>query len=162
MKESLDPEFANVCSVIGTITITWGWADLLLSLAIGILFESLPAIKGHPDIPRSMDKRLHYLKCALKTDALAPLQQEGSLVAKEFARLKETRNEIIHRAAWKTGKGQFDSLRLDIKGRKQTAVYEGFDLNVATAFGMEVVGLVDISHAFLFKLVEIFPKPPAR
>ena len=103
--------FEAVCKVIGYITVVWGWADHALSLAIWNIDESVPAVRGHKEIPISLKNRLDYLSKALADEAaLKPAESEGRALIELFKSLKKRRADLVHGATFLGGSDKgFDS-----------------------------------------------------
>jgi hypothetical protein len=71
--------FQNFCSMVGLLTLTWAWAETSLAIAIGVINEQAGPIKGHPEAPLSLSRRIAYFKAALREIVqLKPLREEGN------------------------------------------------------------------------------------
>lgn len=109
-------EFEELSSIIGLMTLSWGWADYVLSYIIATIIQQTGTIHGHPEPPVSLKKRVKALRRALRdVPILQPFKEEGTLLAERFLEIGNRRNNLVHSAAIQTHKGTFEALSLKVK-----------------------------------------------
>ena len=78
----------DLCTMLGLMTFSWAQAENTLAMMIGIIGEHAGLIKGHPEAPLMLRKRVSCLRAALRDiEALKSLQQEGRLLMERFMAL---------------------------------------------------------------------------
>lgn len=137
-------DFQDLCTMIGLMTIGWGWCDTVLSEIIRLIIERVGPIDGYSDAPLSMKKKIKCLRRALKTvKILEPLQQTGLALAELFVNLSGRRNEIVHSASIQTNKGLFESIGLKSVDKKYVRHTHRFTLDEAIVLSDEIGKLSD-------------------
>lgn len=145
--------------MVGLMTLTWAWAETSLAITIGVINEQAGPIKGHPEPPLSLSRRVACFKTALRdVVALKPLQQEGSALATRFVELGRRRHEFIHGAAWELEKGRFESVSVAVKAGQYAVSNQRFDISDAHGLNLQIANLQDAAATFMLKVVAIFQK----
>jgi hypothetical protein len=157
-RPSGDP-FQDMCTMVGLMTVVWAWAENALAIAVGVIIEQTGPIKGHPEAPLSLSRRIDAIKIALRdVIALKPLQQEGRALATRFAELGRRRHDFVHGAAWQFGEGKFESVSLAVTAGKYAIKNHRFDLRDAVHLNAEIAKLADDITTFLTKVGAAFQK----
>lgn len=158
MGRSGEP-FQDMCTMVGLMTLTWAWAENCLAMILGIIVENTGPIKGHPEAPLSLKRRIACFKIALRdTAALEPLQQEGRLLAKHFVELGARRNNFVHGAAWQAHEGGFESLAIGVHAGNYATKNHRFDIEDARLLNIEIAKLSDDITAFMLRVCAILDK----
>ncbi len=145
--------------MLGVTTMTWAWAENALGIAIGIIDESVPSMRGHDGLPISLKKRLSYVKTALKdVTALKPLQEEGYALVKLFMDLKGRRHDLVHGSAWLMEHGGLKLQRFTIKGRQHTSDEKPVEIADLVRLNREIEVLDSAAMGFLIAVASIFGK----
>jgi hypothetical protein len=95
-------DFHDLCTAIGMMTLSWAWAENILAATIGVINRYAGPIKGFPEAPLSLKKKVACLKIALRDiSALQCLSNDGRVLAELFKELSLRRNKFIHGACRK-------------------------------------------------------------
>jgi hypothetical protein len=149
--------FQNVCTILGLLTLTWAWAENALALAVGLIDENVPSMRGFKEIPISQRGRLQYLRNALKdVAALEPVQEHGRLLIEHFVTLGSRRNELIHSSRGPDEEGAMAALGFAISARQQKGFQKSFDIPATIALIGEVRDLADEAIHFMDLVGGIF------
>src|ERR1700731_487453 len=109
-------EFRDLCTAIGMMTLSWAWAENILAATIGVINRYAGPIKGFPQAPLSLKKKVSCLKIALRDiSALQGNSNDGRVLAKRFKELSLRRNKFIHGAAWQLHKGEVQSVGFTVQ-----------------------------------------------
>lgn len=158
-KPTGDP-FADMCTMIGVMMVTWAWAENWLALSIGIIDDAIPEVKGHPERPISLKKRLSYMRVVLReVPALEVVKDNGHALIKRFVELAPRRHQLVHGSLWLMPEGGFKSNRLIVKGREYTSDQKRVEIGDVVRFNQEVKDLAHAARDFNWRLVEIFDIP---
>jgi hypothetical protein len=161
-KPSGDP-FADMCTMVGVMTITWAWAENWLALSLWLIDEAAGDIHGHPEAPISLKKRLSYLRIALRdVSVLESAKQEGAALIKLFKELAPRRHEIVHGTLYLMPQGGFESSRLAIRGREYSRHQKRVEIADVVQFNVEVNALAQASAGFNIRLRRIFEGQSGR
>jgi hypothetical protein len=153
MNKPSGNEFQDMCTMIGLMTLTWAWAETTLGVTVGIINKLAGPIKGHPQAPLSLSKRVSCLKDALRDiPILKPLQQEGRALAMRFTELSKRRNDFVHGAAWQHNEGGFETMGLGVKAGDYAIQNHRFNQGDAVALNVEIAKLQDDAAVFVLKV----------
>lgn len=142
--------------MVGLMTLTWAWAENSLAITIGVINEQVGPIKGHPEAPLSLSRRIDCLKVALRDIVvLKPLQQEGRALAIRFAELGRRRHDFIHGAAWQFDEGRFESVSLAVKAGNYAVSNHRFDISDTVSLNTEIAKLQDDTATFMQKVLAV-------
>ena len=143
--------------MIGLTTLTWAWAENTLAMTIGVLNRYAGPIKGHPEPPLSLKKRLDCFKIALRDiEVLKPFQERGRALAVRFKELGSRRNDLIHGAMWELGDGRFQSMAIAVAAGQNTIKDHSFDQADAIRLAGEITKLQDDAAIFMFDVIALF------
>lgn len=152
-------EFQDTCTMLGLMTITWAWAENTLALTIGTIIENVGPIKGHPEAPLSLKRRVACFRAALRNVvALEPLQEQGRTMATRFIELGVRRNNLVHGAAWQLHEGGFQSVGLGVVQGEYTAREHRFNVEDTVILYTKIAKLQDDAAAFLLKIADAFKR----
>jgi hypothetical protein len=141
------------------MTLTWAWSETTLAMTVGIINKEAGPIKGHPEAPLSLKRRLKCFREMLRTvAALKPLQEEGLALAERFGKLSVRRNDFVHGAAWQTHEGAFQSLAIGVHAGDYATNNHRFDVGDAVSFNGEIAKLQDDIAAFMLKVCGVFER----
>lgn len=142
--------FQDMCTMIGLLTVTWGWVDNTLAMAIGLIQENAGPIQGHPESPVSLKKKMAFLRTALRDVVrLHPFQKEGAALLESLKHLSVRRNNLVHSASWQTPEGRFQAVSFKVIAGKYAGKDHGFDIHDAVALNGEIGVLSDKMTAFM-------------
>lgn len=157
-KPTGDPT-ADMFTMIGVMVVAWAWAENWLALSIGIIDDALPEIRGHPERPISLKRRLSHLRTALKdVPALEIVKQDGTALIELFVKLSPRRHELVHGSLWLMPHGGFESLHLSVKGREYASQQKRVEIRDVVLFNREVKDLTRQAAAFNARLITIFAR----
>lgn len=143
--------------MLGLMILTWAWAENTLAMIVGIINENAEPIKGHPEAPLSLKRRIKYFKDALRdVAALKTLQQDGRSLTVRFVELGARRNNFVHGAPWQIENGGFESFGLAVERGNYTVKNHRFNIGDAVLLNGEIAKLQNDAAAFLLKMVAIF------
>jgi len=143
--------------MVGLMVLTWAWAENSLAMTIGVINKNAGPIKGHPEAPLSLKKRVNCFRIALRDiPALKPLQEEGRALAVRFTELGARRNNFIHGAAWQLEQGGFQSMVFAVMGGKYIVKDHRFDEDDAFLFNVEITKLQAEIADFMLRVAAIF------
>ncbi len=149
--------FQDLCTVLGLMALTWAWAENTLAMTIGVIIEQTGPIKGHPEAPLSLKRRVACFRAALRdVAALEPLQQEGRALADRFVELGARRSDFVHGAAWQIQEGGFESVSLAVRGGNYTVKNYRFDQRTTVFLNAQIAKLQNDMAAFMLKVVAVF------
>jgi len=149
--------FQDLCTMFGLMTLVWAWCENTLAATIGVINENAGPIKGYPEPPVSLKKRIQCFKIALRDiPVLKPFQEEGRALAKRFGELSVRRNQLVHGAAWQIEQGRFQSVGIRVKGGQNVLEDHSFDEADAVRLNGEITELQDQAAAFLLKVAGLF------
>lgn len=149
--------FQDMCTIVGLMTLTWAWAENSLAITLGVINEQAGPIKGHPEAPLSLSRRIACFKVALRDiEALKPLQQDGGALVKGFVKLGRSRHNFIHGATWQVGEGGFESVAIAVKAGQYAIQNHSFDICSTTALTIEIAKLQDDMAEFMLRVVALF------
>jgi hypothetical protein len=124
---------------------------------IGTVIEKCGPIRGHSVAPLNLKGRLSCLKNALAdVPQLKGLRDRGGLLIVRFRELGIRRNDLVHGAAWHTGKDRFESLGFGEVAGKYVPKYKSFDVADAVSLNVEITKLIDDATAFLLDVEGAF------
>jgi hypothetical protein len=147
-------EFQDYCTMAGLMLLTWSWAENTLALIIGVINENAGPIKGFPEAPLSLKKRIACLKVALRDIApVKPLQEEGRVLVARFVELAPRRHDFVHGAAWQSPEGGFQSVSFRAAGGNYATHDHRFNVKDARLLAVEIAELQDSAADFLTKVV---------
>jgi hypothetical protein len=153
-------EFQDLCTMFGLTTLTWAWAENVLAMTIGIINKYAGPIKGYPEPPLALKKRVSCLKIALRDiTVLHPLQEDGRILAKRFKELSMRRNDLVHSAAWQHHEGGFEAIGLHIQRGDYMIKNHRFNVSDAISLNVEISKLSDDATAFMLRVCKIFDAP---
>jgi hypothetical protein len=153
-------DFLDLCTAIGMMTLSWAWAENILAATIGVINRYAGPIKGFPQAPLSLKKKVSCLKIALRDiSALQGISNDGRVLAKRFKELSLRRNKFIHGAAWQLHKGEFQSVGFTVQRGDYAAQNHRFNVSDAIRLESEIAKLSDDATAFLFRVGKIFGAP---
>jgi hypothetical protein len=151
-------KFQDLCTMFGLMTLVWAWCENTLAMTIGIINKSAGPIKGYPEPPVSLKKRIQCLKIALRDiPILKPFQEDGRALAIRFGELGVRRNQLVHGAAWQLQDGTFQSVGVRVRGGQNVVEDHSFDEADAVRLNGEIAELQDQAAAFLLKIAALFP-----
>ncbi|MGA3303936.1 MAG: hypothetical protein ABSC72_11705 [Methylovirgula sp.] len=160
MPEEFRPSgnaFQDFCTMLGLMTMIWAWAENSLAIAIGVINRHAGPIKGYPEPPLSLSRRLDCLKVALRDIALLkPLQEEGRALVVRFKELGARRHKFVHGAAWQAKHGGFESVGIGVRAGQNTVDNHRFDQADTVRLNAEIAKLQDDAAAFLLRVNAIF------
>lgn len=150
-------EFRDYCTMSGLMLLTWSWAENTLALIIGIINENAGPIKGFPEAPLSLKKRIACFKVALRDiAAVKPLQEKGRVLVARFVELAPRRHDFVHGAAWQSPEGGFQSVSLRVAAGNYAVHDHRFNVEDARLLAVETAKLQDDAADFLLSVAEIF------
>jgi hypothetical protein len=150
--------FQDFCTLYGSVSISWTWAENALALSIGIIDQNVVQLRDNKELPVSTKRRLKYLRAALvDVIALKPVQQLGDALAHKFPLLAKRRNKLIHGSLWELPEGGFELVRLETVGRVLTRHSERLEKADLVLLNAEVSKLADEAGAFLLGVAAIYP-----
>jgi hypothetical protein len=139
--------------MLGTMTIVWAWAEITLSMTVGIIIEKNGMIPGYVEAPISLKRRVECLKVALRDiPVLKGLQNEGGALAICFKELGGRRNNLVHGAAWEVKEGGFQAIGLAVKGGNYLPQDHRFDIADAVILNTEITKLQDDAMLFMIRV----------
>jgi len=143
--------------MVGLLTLTWAWAETSLAITIGVINEQAGPIKGHPEAPLSLSRRIACFKAALREIVqLKPLREEGNALATRFVELGRRRHDFIHGAAWQLEEGRFESVSVAVKAGRYTVTNQRFHIDDARDLNIHIGELPDDIAIFMLKVVGTF------
>jgi hypothetical protein len=158
-KPTGDPH-SDMFTMIGVMIVTWAWAENWLALSIGIIDDAIPEVRGHPERPISLKKRMSYMRAVLRDiPALEVVKDDGHALIKRFMELSGRRHQFVHGSLWLMPEGGFKSDRLVIKGREYTREEKRVEIGEVVHFVREVKDLAHLARDFNMRLIEIFDLP---
>jgi hypothetical protein len=83
-------------ATVGRATAAWAMLELCIDFIIGITFRKMGGDVTQAEIPRSLDKKLGYLRKVAKMPALKPWSAQLETLCDGTNRLKQRRHIIIH------------------------------------------------------------------
>ena len=147
--------------MVGLMTLTWAWAENTLAMTIGIISEHVGPIKGYPEPPLMLNKRIACLKVALRDiEVLKGLQQDGRALAVRFKELGARRHKFIHSAAWELADGRFQAMRIRVIAGQNEIEDHSFDQADAIRLTAEIAKLQDDAAAFMLAVASILESRP--
>jgi hypothetical protein len=150
-------QFQRLCTMLGLMTLTWAWAENALAMTIGVINKYAGPIKGYPEAPLSLKKRVSCFKVALRDiKALHPLQEEGRALAVRFIELSARRNDLVHGAAWQLKEGSFESIRVGVHAGDYMVKDHSFHISDAIILEAEISELSDAITALMLRVADIF------
>jgi hypothetical protein len=145
--------FQDMCTLLGLMTVSWAWVENSLAMTIGLIQENIGSIKGHPQSPVSLKKKLDCLKVALRDmELLHPFQQEAAVLLKSLKELGARRNDLVHGAAWQQHEGGFQSVNFKVIGGKYAGRDHRFNIQDAYTLNVEIGALSDAMTVFMLKI----------
>jgi hypothetical protein len=157
MKGPSGDKFQDLCTMFGLMTLTWAWAENILAITVGIINKASGPIKGYPEPPVSLKKRVAYFRVVLRDlDILKPLKEDGRALAMRFIELGARRNKLVHGAAWQIHEGEFQSFGIRVKGGDNVVEDHRFNHADAISLNIEIAELQDNAAAFLLKVAALF------
>jgi hypothetical protein len=150
-------EFHDLCAAFGLMTLSWAWAENILASTMGVINKSAGPIKGFPEAPLSLKKKVSCLKIALRDiSALQGLQNDGRVLAERFIELSLRRNKLVHGAAWQLHEGEFQSIGFAVQRGDYAAQNHRFNVSDAVLLESEIAKLSDDATAFLLRVCKTF------
>jgi len=147
----------------GLMSLTWGWAENSLVMTIGIANKYAGPIKGHPDPPLSLKKRLDCLKVALRDiPALTPVQADGRALIARFKELAPRRNTLIHSSTTPEPGGGFSGVGFAVKGGDYVTEDHRFDVPTTWQLAADIAIHSDNVTAFMYRVAKIFDPAQAE
>lgn len=143
-------------TMVGFTTIAWAWAEHALEHMIWNIDSSGAEIRGHKQIPVSLNNKLDYMKKALAdVPSLKVLEKDGRALVELFVSMKKRRGDIVHGAMFRTtGLGVFESFTFDTKGRAQTLTKAPVTIPDIVLFNQQVLALANEANAFLRRVLK--------
>ena len=158
MGPSGDP-LQDLCTMLGLMTFSWAHAENMLALTIGIIGEHVGPMKGHPEAPLMLKRRVDCLRVALRdVEVLKPLQQEGRMLMERFMKLSVRRNDFVHGAAWQLNESTYQSISFAVIDGKYAPKYHRFDQGDTVSLNAEIAKLSEDAVAFMQKTAAAFAK----
>ena len=131
--------FQDMCTMVGLMTLTWAWAENSLGTTVGVINGRAGPIKGHPEAPLSLKRKIACFKAALRDiEALKPLQQEGRALATRFIELGRRRHDFVHGAAWQLNDGGFEFFSLAVSAGDYAIKNHRFDQGDAVLLNTDI------------------------
>ena len=143
--------------MIGLITLSWAWAENVLAATIGLVERHAGPIKGHPEPPLSVKRRVSALRSALRdVPALHLLQEQGHALAVRFTELGRRRNDLVHSAAIQLHEGGVEFTRIAVRRGSYSIEDHRIDESDAVLLESEIAKLSDDATAFMLSVCAIF------
>jgi hypothetical protein len=157
MRGPTGDESEDFFTILGMITLTWAWAENGLAIMLNTIFEHAGPIKGHPEAPLSLRRRLRCFRAALRdVSALKSLQHDGSALAMRFGELGRRRSEFVHGAASHLGEGIFEAVSATVKGRNYAIKNHRFDIRDTVLLNVEIAKFCGDVCAFMARVDAVF------
>jgi hypothetical protein len=142
--------------MVGLMTLTWAWAETALAATVGIINKYAGPIKGHPQAPVSLKRRVHCLRVALRDiPVLQIVQEDGRALAVRFVQLGKRRNDFVHGAASEHHEGGFQSIAFAVERGDYAVKNHRFDVEGAVRLNVEIAELSDDAAAFTIRIEKI-------
>ena len=97
-------------AAVGALTLNWAVIETGLDFACAIVFHEFEGRKIEPEIPRSLGRKISFLKRGLKHSRLASIRAYGLDLLQTIADRKNERHEIVHGAV--TGNVKEDAVQM--------------------------------------------------
>lgn len=101
MTDESEKEFAQLCELVGYVVIHWGIIEAQVDAWVKLAYH-LPggkAIAGSFGIPRSLKRKLHFLReCFSSLPSLALFSERGSHIVNMLSLVSKVRHELVHGA----------------------------------------------------------------
>jgi hypothetical protein len=98
MVESISDELPlEYLAAIGAVVLNFAALETSLDFTVAAIFNGLDRV-GENEIPRSLDKKIGFLKKALKLPVLQPVREAANKVLTATKLIKEERHDAIHSA----------------------------------------------------------------
>lgn len=121
-KKGLSIEFL---AAVGTLTLNWAAVETALDYIVTVVFHRYSRPEAEPEIPRSLDKKLTFLKDAIKADPrLDNMAPQLQALITRVHNLKERRHEIVHGPSLGPGEGDATTLIRVTYGRTRHTLGE--------------------------------------
>jgi hypothetical protein len=153
-------DFRDLCTAFGLMTLSWAWAENILAAIIGVINKYAGPIKGFPEPPVSLKKKVACLKIALRDiSTLQCFSNDGRVLAERFIELSLRRNKLVHGAARQLHEGEFESVGFIVQRGDYMAQNHRFNVSDAISLESEIAKLSDHATAFLLRVKNIFDAP---
>ena len=126
-----DDEYHALCSAVGFVVVNWAITEQMLDGWVSIIFHDHGGKNIEPEIPRSLSKKVQFLKtCFKKLPTLAPLQDDALKILQNVKALSDRRHDLVHGAITSvtSQNGTFEFAKLDYE--KQMHVVRAVHLNL--------------------------------
>lgn len=100
-------------AALGAVTLNWAAIEAALDFTTAIIFHELRNDKMESEVPRSLEKKLKFIKQALRHERLAQIEQPARMVIAELLKCKEDRHGLVHGAVMDADAESVTTLRVE-------------------------------------------------
>lgn len=148
---------------LGSVTANWAMLEIGIDFIVAVTFHEYGKHPKQAEIPRSMMRKIAYLRDYATLPTLAHWKEEILELADAAEKLKEARHDATHGAVMEHGEGGTKVLRL----LYEKAFHRGIDKHITAEslrlLEMQIVGVahvgLNIAQALLNELGEPLDKP---
>lgn len=129
---------------LGALTLNWAAIEGALDFSVSTIFRHLRNDKMEAEIPRALEKKITFIRQALRHEQLAKIEKPSRELMTELMVAKEQRHALVHGAVLRADETSITTLR--VKYNKT-----GHDVREHTTTIKEVITLRDIAQELSFR-----------
>jgi hypothetical protein len=133
---------------VGRMVMTWTYVEASLDAIVALLFQKFGGKEIEQEVPRSLKKKVTFIKRCLKLPALLPFGEEGASLMREVSALADTRHLIAH-GTFMTWPHEFGETRLKLKMFQYQAKFHKVEDKDTTLKELDDASLKAISLAVI-------------
>lgn len=166
MSDKLPADFTNnAARAVGQLVVGWAFVESMLDMCIAVVYQTLDCKHIEPEIPRSTERKVEFLKKAIKTHRkLTRFQNDLSLLSSAKA-LANMRHTVVHGyiSEYDDRTGTILFVMLDAKPKMHHAVRRKLSFRTMLAAGGRCHALASALHDLAERLVKaLVPKNKAK
>jgi hypothetical protein len=155
----------NLSLAVGQLVVGWAFVETMLDMCIAVVYQSIDCTHIEPEIPRSTERKVEFLKKMIKTHRkLTRFQNDLSLLstAKSLANMRHTVvHGVISEYDDRTGTVLF--VMLDAKPKRHEEVRRKLSFKTMLAAGGRCLDLRKALHDLGLRLIKaLVPKNKAK
>ncbi|MFC4442947.1 hypothetical protein [Caulobacter henricii] len=100
-------------TALGAVTLNWAAVEAALDFTTAVMFHELRNDKMESEVPRSLEKKLKFIKQALQHEKLAKIEKPARAVISELLARKEDRHGLVHGAVLDADAESVTTLRVE-------------------------------------------------
>lgn len=139
-----DDEYHALCSALGFVVVNWAITEQSLDGCVAIIFHDHGGKNIESEIPRSLSKKVEFLKkCFKKLPTLAALQNDALKTLQNVNTMSGRRHDLVHGAITSvtSQNGVFEFAKLDFEKQMHVVRTVHLDLTKFDDLATEILDL---------------------